>query len=204
MTWFASIRMLLRHFPRKVGLARSGTALRFRCQGRLPSSCFGMSSLTLSQLGARARGVVVIDKLVTAAELDDMATVGVRGVRLNLETAEDTNAVAAKLTLNTIARTTARSRLAHSVRHPPVRWRHFARQLVAANAHRVLWGSNWPHPGRGPTPRAIAPPYPNDDGRVLNLLPTWEPDLAIGKKILVDNPARLYGFEMAAAVRPNV
>jgi hypothetical protein len=89
MTWFASIRMLLRHFPRKVGLARSGTALRFR-QGRLPSSCFGTPSLSLSQLGARARGVVVIDKLVTAAELDDMAAVGVQGVRradLNAEAA---------------------------------------------------------------------------------------------------------------------
>ncbi len=67
-----------------------------------------------------------------------------------------------------------------------------ARQLVAANADRVLWGSNWPHPGRDPTPSAIAPPYPNDDGRVLNLLPTWAPDRAIRKRILVDNPARLY------------
>jgi len=39
--------------------------------------------LALSQLGARARDVMVIDKLVIAAELDDMAAVGVRGVRLN-------------------------------------------------------------------------------------------------------------------------
>jgi hypothetical protein len=50
-----------------------------------------------------------------------------------------------------------------------------ARLLVAANPDRILWGSNWPHPGRGPIPSAIAPPYPNDDGRVLNLLPTWVP-----------------------------
>jgi len=28
----------------------------------------------------------------------------------------------------------------------------------------------------------------------LNLLPVWAPDPAIRKKILVDNPARLYGF----------
>jgi predicted TIM-barrel fold metal-dependent hydrolase len=62
----------------------------------------------------------------------------------------------------------------------------------------VLWGSNWPHPGRGTTPSAIAPPYPNDDGRVLNLLPRWVPDAATRKKILVDNPARLYRFEAAA------
>jgi len=33
---------------------------------------------------------------------------------------------------------------------------------------------------------------------VLNLLPKWVPDPAIRKKILVDNPARLYGFDAAA------
>ena len=33
-----------------------------------------------------------------------------------------------------------------------------------------------------------------DDGALLNQLPVWEPDAAIRKKILVDNPARLYGF----------
>jgi predicted TIM-barrel fold metal-dependent hydrolase len=73
-----------------------------------------------------------------------------------------------------------------------------AQALVAANPERVVWGSNWPHPGRGPTPTALAPPYPNDDGRVLNLLPTWVADPAVRKKILVDNPARLYGFEPVA------
>ena len=73
-----------------------------------------------------------------------------------------------------------------------------AQALVAANPDRVVWGSNWPHPGRGPTPTALAPPYPNDDGRVLNLLPTWVADAATRKKILVDNPARLYGFEPIA------
>ena len=33
-----------------------------------------------------------------------------------------------------------------------------------------------------------------DDGGLLNQLAVWEPDAAIRKKILVDNPARLYGF----------
>jgi len=69
-----------------------------------------------------------------------------------------------------------------------------AQALVAANADRVLWGSNWPHPGRGPTPAALAPPRPNDDGGVLNLLSKWVPDPTLRRKILVDNPARLYGF----------
>jgi predicted TIM-barrel fold metal-dependent hydrolase len=73
-----------------------------------------------------------------------------------------------------------------------------AQAIVAANPDRVVWGSNWPHPGRGTSPTAIAPPYPADDGLMLNLLPRWVPDPAIRKKILVDNPARLYGFDGAA------
>jgi predicted TIM-barrel fold metal-dependent hydrolase len=33
-----------------------------------------------------------------------------------------------------------------------------------------------------------------DDGLVLNQLPSWAPDAATRRKILVDNPARLYAF----------
>jgi len=69
-----------------------------------------------------------------------------------------------------------------------------AQAIVAANPDRVVWGTNWPHPGRGTSSTAIAPPYPADDGLMLNLLARWVPDAAIRKKILVDNPARLYGF----------
>jgi predicted TIM-barrel fold metal-dependent hydrolase len=70
-----------------------------------------------------------------------------------------------------------------------------AQAIVAANPDRVVWGTNWPHPGRGTSPTAIAPPYPADDGLMLNLLARWVPDPAIRKKILVDNPSRLYGFD---------
>jgi predicted TIM-barrel fold metal-dependent hydrolase len=73
-----------------------------------------------------------------------------------------------------------------------------AQALVAANPERVVWGSDWPHPGRGATPTTLAPPYPIDDGRVFNLLAKWVPQAALRKKILVDNPARLYGFEPIA------
>ena len=69
-----------------------------------------------------------------------------------------------------------------------------AQAIVAANPDRVVWGTNWPHPGRGTSPTAIAPPYPADDGLMLNLLARWVPDAAIRKKILVDNPARLFDF----------
>jgi predicted TIM-barrel fold metal-dependent hydrolase len=58
----------------------------------------------------------------------------------------------------------------------------------------MVWGSNWPHPGRGKTREDIAPPHPSDDGAQINQLPTWASDPAIRNKILVDNPARLYGF----------
>jgi predicted TIM-barrel fold metal-dependent hydrolase len=73
-----------------------------------------------------------------------------------------------------------------------------ARALIAANSDRIVWGTDWPHPdsstvpGRKPTD--IAPLFQIDDGRLLNQLPVWAPDAAIRKKILVDNPARLYGF----------
>jgi predicted TIM-barrel fold metal-dependent hydrolase len=40
----------------------------------------------------------------------------------------------------------------------------------------------------------VTPLWQVDDGLVLNLLPTWAPDPAVRKKILVDNPTRLYEF----------
>jgi predicted TIM-barrel fold metal-dependent hydrolase len=70
-----------------------------------------------------------------------------------------------------------------------------ARALIGANPDRIVWGSDWPHPGpAGKLPTDINQPFPVDDGRVLNLLEEWAPDPATRKKILVDNPARLYGF----------
>jgi predicted TIM-barrel fold metal-dependent hydrolase len=71
-----------------------------------------------------------------------------------------------------------------------------AKALIGANPQRVLWGSDWPHPGP-PTGRPltdITPFYEVDDGLVLNQLAIWAPDPATRKTILVDNPARIYGF----------
>ncbi|MDE2379263.1 amidohydrolase family protein [Bradyrhizobium sp.] len=74
----------------------------------------------------------------------------------------------------------------------------FAQALIAANADRIVWGTDWPHPDSSQVPGRkatdIAPLYQIDDGRLFNQLPVWAPDAAIRKKILVDNPARLYGF----------
>jgi predicted TIM-barrel fold metal-dependent hydrolase len=73
-----------------------------------------------------------------------------------------------------------------------------ARALMAANSDRIVWGTDWPHPNSvtppGKKPTDLTPLFQIDDGRLLNQLPVWAPDAAIRQKILVDNPARLYGF----------
>jgi len=62
-----------------------------------------------------------------------------------------------------------------------------AKALVAAAPERMLWASNWPHPTPGATGRP-------DDALLLDVLLDWVPDEAVRRRILVDNPARLYGF----------
>ena len=71
-----------------------------------------------------------------------------------------------------------------------------AKALIAANSDRVIWATDWPHPNyaSGRPATEVTPPFSIDDGRLLNLLPLWAPDPAVRKKILVDNPAQLYGF----------
>jgi predicted TIM-barrel fold metal-dependent hydrolase len=73
-----------------------------------------------------------------------------------------------------------------------------ARALIAANPERIIWGSDWPHPDSvtppGKSPTDVTPLFQIDDGRLLNQLPVWAPDAAIRKTILVENPAKLYGF----------
>ncbi len=73
-----------------------------------------------------------------------------------------------------------------------------ARALIAANSDRIVWGTDWPHPDSvtppGKKPSDVTPLFQIDDGRLLNQLPAWAPETSIRKKILVDNPAQLYGF----------
>jgi len=74
----------------------------------------------------------------------------------------------------------------------------FAQAAIAANPDRIVWGSNWPHPDGarvpGRDPFAVLPFLPVGDADTLNLLGAWVPDAETRRKILVDNPARLYGF----------
>jgi predicted TIM-barrel fold metal-dependent hydrolase len=71
-----------------------------------------------------------------------------------------------------------------------------AQALIAANPERIVWGTDWPHPNSASGRKAteLTPLFQIDDGRLLNQLPVWAPDAATRSKILVDNPARLYGF----------
>ena len=71
-------------------------------------------------------------------------------------------------------------------------------KLLAANSDRLVWGSDWPHTsphGHDPEPNGAITPFRQlDTGHVLNLLAAWIPDERVRRKILVDNPARLYMF----------
>ena len=60
-----------------------------------------------------------------------------------------------------------------------------AQALIAAAPDRMVWGSDWPHVAMARIP---------DTGKLRNLLLDWAPDAATRDRILVDNPARLYGF----------
>lgn len=62
-----------------------------------------------------------------------------------------------------------------------------AKALCAHAPERMLWASNWPHPS---VPADKRP----DDADLLDLLLEWAPDEATRAKILVDNPAELFGF----------
>jgi predicted TIM-barrel fold metal-dependent hydrolase len=73
-----------------------------------------------------------------------------------------------------------------------------AKALIAVNPDHIVWGSDWPHPDSVTPPghkvTDVTPLMQIDDARILNQLPAWAPDAAVRKKILVDNPARLYKF----------
>jgi D-galactarolactone isomerase len=61
-----------------------------------------------------------------------------------------------------------------------------ARGLTQRWPERMLYATNWPHPSvKGEMP---------DDAKLLRLVESWAPDESVRRKILVENPARLYGF----------
>ena len=213
--------------------------------------------LGMQARGKDARGVAVIDDKTTDAELDRLAKLGFKGIRLNLSTAgvNDPNVARQRflaaaervksrnwhVQLNTTLPVIAAMKDALAASPVPIVFDHYgnanealgvqqpgfsdladlvksgkayvkisvtagprqnyayftplAQMLIAANVDRCVWGTNWPHPNsvNGSTEK-VTPLWHVDDGLVLNLLPVWAPDAVTRKKILVDNPARLYEF----------
>jgi predicted TIM-barrel fold metal-dependent hydrolase/predicted NBD/HSP70 family sugar kinase len=216
----------------------------------------------MRRLGEQARGVAVIDDATTDEALANMHRAGIRGVRVNLETAGETDLGAARRNLaaavarvaplgwhvQVYTRLSVIAGLSEDLAQLPVPivFDHFggaqaaggidqpgfaallglvgggqayvkvsaayrssekapsygdvaplARALIKANPERIVWGTDWPHPhaaSPSAAPEEPAPFYDIDDGLALNQLALWAPSAAIRRKILVDNPARLYGF----------
>jgi predicted TIM-barrel fold metal-dependent hydrolase len=216
----------------------------------------------LVELAGAGRGVAVIDDSTTDAQLQAMHRAGVRGVRVNLETAGQHDPGAAWRALQHAARRVeplgwhvqtytnlatiaalagaleqlpvtlvvdhfGRAQAAAGVSQPgfdalrsavasgrvyvklsaPYRIsaapdypdaEPIARALIDANPERVLWGSDWPHPGSAagaPRPVADITPFRQEDNaRALQRAMQWAGTPERIAKLLVDNPARLYGF----------
>lgn len=67
------------------------------------------------------------------------------------------------------------------------------RVLVDRFPERMLWASNWPHPGQ------IDPPT---NEQIRDLAIAWLPSDELRRRVLVDNPAILYGFAQERSHRP--
>jgi 2-pyrone-4,6-dicarboxylate lactonase len=61
----------------------------------------------------------------------------------------------------------------------------FAKAIIGIDPERVLWGTDWPHPNVKLMP---------DDGDLVDLVPDFAPTAELQRKLLIDNPARLFGF----------
>ena len=211
------------------------------------------------RMGDRARGVAVIDDKTIDAELDAMHDAGIRGVRVNLESAGENDPAKAAQQLQTASARVARRGwhvqtytnlgvlmpLVKAIEQMPTPLvvDHFglaqaklgtgqpgfaellsllrggkiyvkisaayrisdipghadaapmARAIIDTNPDRVVWGTDWPHPGgTRRDPAEVEPFRAIDNGAAVNRLASWTRDSATLRKILVDNPARLYQF----------
>ena len=61
-----------------------------------------------------------------------------------------------------------------------------AHALVEAAPTRVLWGTDFPHPNAT---------HEADEADLVDLVPQFAPEVLAQQRLLVDNPARLYGFD---------
>jgi predicted TIM-barrel fold metal-dependent hydrolase len=251
-------------------MARLHHALRIERVVIVTPSVYGTDNAAtvygMQARGETARGIAVIDRNTSGAELDALDKAGIRGIRLNLVTSGTDQPPSARDKFHeAVARVKARGWHIQIYTTPeviqsiedvvgdspvPVVFDHFggvqaaggtvqpgfgsllallrsgrvyikisgayrassnapnysdvtplARALISANGDRIVWGTDWPHP-HTPLPAGVkatdvVAPLPIDDGVLLNQLLVWAPDRLTRRKILVDNPARLYGFPSA-------
>jgi 2-pyrone-4,6-dicarboxylate lactonase len=67
----------------------------------------------------------------------------------------------------------------------------FARRVVETYPDRVLWGTDWPHPNLNMVG------HMPDDGALVNIIPRIAPTAELQRKLLIDNPMRLYWGDSA-------
>jgi len=205
---------------------------------------------TLTAHPDRLRGVAVVDPQVSDAELERLAAVGVRGIRINVlfgggvamdaletlaarvaplgwhvqllmdaRTLPELGPRIARLPVEVVFDHIGHMPVSEGIGHPGFQillglmrdgraWTKlsgayrisqtgapfhdtisFAQAAVSAAPDRCLWGSDWPHV-------AVTGAMFNTTD-LLDVLPLWVPDDAMRSRILVDNPARLYGFSPA-------
>jgi predicted TIM-barrel fold metal-dependent hydrolase len=71
-----------------------------------------------------------------------------------------------------------------------------ATRYLQANPERVLWGSDWPHTNReaGKAAHETSAYRQVEPNTLMQGIHAWLPTAALRTQVLVDNPARLYGF----------
>ena len=176
----------------------------------------------LGEVGAAARGVAVVDAQASDATLQTLHAAGVRGARLNLSLGVVHDASALETLAARIAplgwhlQLLAQSDLLAGLGERLLRllaagrtWLKLsggyivsptgrvdepgvaalARGYLRAAPERLVWGSDWPHASAS----AGHQPMP-DDAQQIEALAAWTGDAALLRRVLVDNPAALYGF----------
>jgi 2-pyrone-4,6-dicarboxylate lactonase len=124
-------------------------------------------------------------------KLDDIVCVVDHFARLHVRDGIDQPAF--RLLLDLMRRENYWTKISGADQRTDAPWPHsdvvpFVHALTDIAPDRLMWGTNWPHSNifrMGKT---------SNDGRLLDLMLDFAPDEAIRNMILVDNPARLFGF----------
>jgi hypothetical protein len=121
------------------------------------------------------RGICIVDASFGDREFKALHDGGVRGARFNF-----VKHLGGAPDMDLFRRTAERISLPPYSEAVPI-----AHRIVAAIPDRVLWGTDFPHPNAT---------HEADEADLVDLVLRYAPDTATQKRLLVDNPAKLYGF----------